>query len=100
MCSSWTSQCNTSQNKKINLSSQVSIIVPINRKETILSKQDGIRNLLMVPLYPGICSKSQQTETHSGHIAPQSGEANRVPDALPHGSFRRRTVQWREGVSD
>lgn len=54
----------------------------------------------MVPLYPGFCSKSQQTKTHSGHIAPQSGEANRVPDALPHGSFRGRTVQWREGVSD
>lgn len=92
------SQYNTSQNKKINFSSQVSIIVPI--KETILSKQDGIKNLLIVPLYPGICSKSQQTETYSGHIAPQSGKTDRVPDALPHGSFRGWTVQWREGVSD
>lgn len=51
-------------------------------------------------LCSGICGKSQQTETYSGHIAPQSGEADRVPDALPHGSFRGRAVQRREGVSD
>jgi len=48
----------------------------------------------------GICGESQQTKTYSRYIAPQSGEADRVPDALPHGSFWGRAIQRREGVSD
>lgn len=53
------------------------------------------------PLFPpvsGICSESEQTETDSRHPAAESGEAGRLPNEIPHGPIRGRTVQRRKGV--
>lgn len=46
----------------------------------------------------GVCSESEQTETDSRHPAAEPGEAGRLPNEIPHGPIRGRTVQRRKGV--